>query len=370
MLQLPELYNNHLKNQLSYPHYIFLLMLIHLLQNIKTVRLEELARCLPYPILLRSRVKKLQRFLLLEQLHPKKLWFPILKSWVERELNFGEAIYIAIDRSQWRNINLLMVSLVYNRRAIPIYFELLPKKGSSKLQQQQQVLSASLELLKNYEVIVLGDREFCGVDLAKWLSQEKQVYLCLRLRKNEYAELASDIWFQLSDLGLQPGISVYYAGIKMTKTKGFAGLNLAAKWKRDYRGKSSKEPWFLLTNLESLSRATDAYSKRMGIEEMFRDFKRGGYSLEETQVNNERLLTIILLITLAYSWSTFSGEIVKQKGIAKYVTRPTEQKRAYKRHSNFSIGLNSITWLNSIAFFHELTQELLSRKSFLIPYRR
>lgn len=191
------------------------------------MRLEELARRLPCPIRLRSRTKKLQRFLSLKQFNPKQLWFPFIKSWVD----------------------------------------------------------------------------------------------------------------------------------KMTKTKGFSGLNLAAKWKRDDWGKSSKEAWFLLTNLESLSAATNAYSKRMGIEEMFRDFKSGGYSMEDTQVNNERLIAVILLLTLAYSWS---GEIVKQKGVAKSVTRPTEAKRVDKRHSDFSIGLNSITWLNSLAFFQELTQELLS----------
>lgn len=167
------------------------------------------------------------------------------------------------------------------------------------MEQQKKVLSPSLEVFKGSKIVVLGDREFCGVDLAKWLSEEKQVYLCLRLRKSEYAELDTDIWFPLMDLGLQPGTSVYYGGVKMTKTPGFAGLNLAAKWKRDYREKSSKEAGFLLTNLESLSAATDAYSQRMGIEEMFRDLKTGGDSLEDTQVNNERLIALILLITLA-----------------------------------------------------------------------
>ncbi|BAQ61879.1 mobile element protein [Geminocystis sp. NIES-3708] len=68
------------------------------------------------------------------------------------------------------------------------------------------------------------------MDLAKWLSVEKQVYLSLRLKKSEYVELETDIWFRLSELGLSPGFSVYYRGIKVTKTKGFSGINLAAKW--------------------------------------------------------------------------------------------------------------------------------------------
>ena len=56
---------------------------------------------------------------------------------------------VVIERSQWRIINLLMVSLVYERRAIPVYFILLPKKGNSNLLQQQQVLEPVLKLLKD-----------------------------------------------------------------------------------------------------------------------------------------------------------------------------------------------------------------------------
>lgn len=178
-----------------------------------------------------------------------------------------------------------MVSLVYSHRAIPVYFSLLPRKGNSNLEQQKQVLLPAIELLKEYKIVVLGDREFCSVELAKWLSQKHSVYLSLRLKKNEYVELEENIWFQLSDLGLTLGMSCYYQGVKITKTKGFGGFNLAVKWKRNYQSKSSKETWFILTNLDSLAAATSAYSKRMGIEEMFRDFKRGGYNLEITRVS-------------------------------------------------------------------------------------
>lgn len=344
--------------------------MINLLQNVKTVRLEELARRFPYPIQLRSRVKKLQRFLSLKQFNIKVLWFPIIKSWIQEEWKGAKIIYLVIDRSQWRAINLLMVSVVLDHRAIPIYFRLLPKKGNSNLAQQKQVLEPVLALLQDDKIVVLGDREFCGVDLGKWLSEEKKVYFSLRLRKNEYIELEEQIWFQLSDLGLAPGMSLYYQGIKVTKTKGFSGFNLAAKWRRKYRGKSSKEPWYILTNLDNLSAATWAYSKRMGIEEMFRDFKLGGYSLESTQVGNERLISLILLITLAYSYSIFLGQTIKDKGIAKYVTRPTEPQRVYKRHSNFSIGLNGGNWLDSIAFFRDVVQELIGFSSHKNDYYR
>ena len=359
MNQLPQLYDEYLKKKFSYPQYLLIVILINLLQNVRTVKLEELGRRFPYPIKLRSRIRKIQRLLSLPQFNVKTLWLPIFETWIEQRWNPGEVLYVVIDRSQWRTINLLMVSLVYRRRSMPIYFTLLNKKGNSNLSQQQKVLLPALELLKNYKVVVLGDREFCSVDLARWLSVEQQVYLSLRLKKNEYVELEPHIWFQLKELGLEPGMSLYYQDIKVTKTKGFGDLNLAAKRKRNYRDYSTTDPWYLLTNLPSLSAASDAYAKRMGIEEMFRDFKSGGYNLEATRVNNQRLIALILLISFAYTLATFAGENIKKKGVASYVTRPSSNQRAYPRHSSFSIGLHGICWVNAMSFLPELIQELL-----------
>lgn len=359
MIQLPELYSKHLQKQFSYPQYLILLILLNLLQNLKTVRLEELARRFPSPIKLKSRVVKLQRFLSLKQFNLKTLWLPIVKSWIEEDFQKGEVIEIAIDRSQWSGINLLMVSLVYNHRGIPLYFSLLPKKGNSNLAQQKEVLEPVFKLLKDFKIVVLGDREFCSVDLGKWLSEQEKVYFSLRLKKNEYVELEEYIWFQLRDLGLSPGTSLFYRGVKVTKTKGFGGFNLAAKYGRKYRQKCCKEPWYILTNLGSLSGATSAYSKRMGIEEMFRDFKLGGYNLEITQVTGDRLIALILLISLAYCLSTFNGKSIQRKRVANYVSRPTESGRTYCRHSNFSIGLHGQNWVDSMAFFQDVVQELL-----------
>ena len=368
MNQLPQLYDEHLKKQFSYPQYLLTVILINLLQDVRTVKLEELGRRFAYPIQLRSRIRKIQRLLSLPQFNVQTMWLPILSNWIEQRWSQGKVIYVVIDRSQWREINLLMVSLVYRRRSIPIYFTILEKRGNSNLRQQKQVLLPALEVLKNYKVVVLGDREFCSVDLAKWLSQEQQVYLSLRLRKSEYGELEPHMWFQLKDLGLEPGMSLYYQDIKVTKTKGFGGVNLAAKRKRNYQDYSTTDPWYLLTNLPSLSVATNAYAKRMGIEEMFRDFKTGGYNLEATRVNNKRLISLILLICFAYTLATFAGESIKRKGVAKYVTRPSSSQRTYPRHSSFSIGLHGNCWVNAMSFLPEMIQELLRFSRHKLPY--
>ena len=120
----------------------------------------------------------------------------------------------------------------------------------------------------------MGDREFCSVELAKWLHGQKRVYYALRLKKSNYIEVEKEMWMRLKELGLSPGMSLFYQGVKVTKTRGFIGSNIVAKWKRKYRGIETKEAWFIISNLTSIDEIIDAYKKRFCIEEMFRDFKK------------------------------------------------------------------------------------------------
>ena len=59
--------------------------------------------------------------------------------------------------------------LIWEKRAIPLYWCLLPKLGNSNLSEQTIALQQVLPLFKEYKVIVLGYREFCSVDLGSWL---------------------------------------------------------------------------------------------------------------------------------------------------------------------------------------------------------
>ncbi len=272
---LPEFYQKHLKSQLSTAEYLLLKILLNLLQSIKKVNLERLANALPLAIKFESRRKRIQRFLSLPNLTIEKIWFPIIKEWLEKYFTDGKVIYIAIDRTNWSCINLFMVSVIWDRRAFPIYFELLPKLGSSNISEQQNLLSKVIPLFEKYRVCVLGDREFCSIKLANYL-QKSGVYFCLRLKKNEFVEYEKDIWIELNDLGLTPGLSFFIKVVKVTKSQGFFSFNIACKWKRKIKGVAPKEGWFILTNFESLESAISAYKQRFDIEEMFRDFKNGG----------------------------------------------------------------------------------------------
>ncbi|MCM0588925.1 MAG: IS4 family transposase [Gloeotrichia echinulata DEX184] len=355
---LPAFYQNHLKSQLSLAEYLLLKILIHLLQSIKEVTLEKLANALPLAVKFESRRKRIQRFLSLPNLTIEKVWFPIIKEWLSTYFKDEKIIYIAIDRTNWSRINLFMVSIIWDKRAVPIYFTLLPKLGNSNIAEQQKILSQVIPIFKNYKICVLGDREFCSVKLAKYL-QGLDVYFCLRLKKNEFLQVEKDVFVELKNLGLVPGVSFFIKGVKVTKTRGFMSFNVAAKWKRKINGVAPKEGWFILTNFDDLESAISAYKQRFDIEEMFRDFKTGGYNLEETNVEGNRFISLVLLITLAYTSAMIQGQQIKHKGIQKYVARVKESGRSVRRHSSFYVGLYGQTWVNFTDICMELVTELM-----------
>ncbi len=125
-------------------------------------------------------------------------------------------------------------------------------------------MTALHRLFKNYQPVVLGDREFCSVKLADWL-RKKSVQFCLRLRKSEFVEIEKKVWTDLKNLGLKPGFSLFIQGVKVTKTYQIGGFNIACKWKRKFHGWSTEEGWFILTNLTGLEDAILTYKKRFNI---------------------------------------------------------------------------------------------------------
>jgi Transposase DDE domain len=362
---IPTFYQTHFKKQLTSAQFLVMTTLPIVMQSEKQVRLERLARVFPYPITTESRRRKLQRFLDLPNLTISLIWFPLITYWLSTYCRIGTRLSIAIDRSQWGCINLFMVSLIWERRAIPLYWSLLPKLGNSNFESQTTNLEQVLPLFSEYKVIVLGDREFCSVDLGNWL-KEKGVSFCLRLKKNLCIETEHLVWQRLDELGIVPGTSLYLQGKKVRKTLPTTGFELACKWKRNYGKYQVKEAWFILTDLGSLRAALNAYKQRMGIEEMFRDCKTGGYDLEGTSLKGKRLINMILLMTLAYSSAIFQGNELKKKQVQEYVSRRTEPKKKYRRRSTFGVGLDGEKWVNYLEQYSLEVEQLMK----LTPSKR
>lgn len=288
---------------------------------------------------------------------------------IREQLPTNKRVYVAIDRTTWRDINLLVASIVWKGRAIPLYWQRLEALGNSHHTTQITFLDTALPGLHEYKVVVLGDREFCSVELARWLGQQGH-YFCLRQKKSTYVLIEEQLWLKLSQMTLTPGTQSFYNDVTVTKSKGFGQMRIAGKWKRRYRGFSPDEPWFLLTNLERLDDAVSAYQKRFDIEEMFRDFKLGGYRLEGRRACDNRFMAIVLLVAITYLCASNQGQQLKQRALQKYIARPETPERKTRRHSVFHVGLAAYRWVPLEHSCRQYVQQLCQLNRGKIDYYR
>jgi hypothetical protein len=97
---------------------------------------------MPYPITFESRRRPIQRFLKLLALNIEKLWFPLIKYILRTQFNKQKDLIVAIDRTQWRDRNIFFICLIWQQRALPLYWQVLPKKGCSNIREQKKIIIA------------------------------------------------------------------------------------------------------------------------------------------------------------------------------------------------------------------------------------
>lgn len=365
------IYHESLQEYLSPDRVLMLEMLVRVIQIFKEVKIEKLAARLPLPIKYESRRRAVQRFLIDRALDVSLIWLPIIKIIIDKiqsqaknkartKKGSKQVLYLAIDRTQWGKNNIFVVAAILNKRAIPIYWIMLDKKGCSNLLEQQQLIRPALALLSNYQIVLLGDREFRGVHLAAWLTQLKVKYV-FRIKGDTCVDINFSNICLVNQLSNTPGVRYFYPGIKLTKYRGFGYSNLAIYWKRKYQGKQPKESWYLVTNLDSADAAITAYQHRMGIEMMFRDCKSGGYNLEESKANPARLINLILLIAIAYTLlggspaqqSTLDGIKYQSTSSSQYFGRSKKLRGNTSNASRFWLGRYADDWLMMLDLMSE-----------------
>ena len=220
---LPSFYHESLEKYLTPAQLLTLQMLVWLLQTQKQVRIERLAATLQLPILQSSRRRHIQRFLQIKALSILILWFPIVKQVISRQLKAGSQLVIALDRTQWKEYNVLMVSASIQKRAFPLFWTLLDKQGASNLAEQQQVLRPVIRLLKRYKLIVIGEREFHSIELAQWLHRQHLSFVLRQKGNTTFRE--NRLAFQsLDTIPVQPGINFFYPKLVARKRKVFLAL--------------------------------------------------------------------------------------------------------------------------------------------------
>jgi hypothetical protein len=139
-------------------------------------------------------------------------------------------------------------------------------------------------------------------------------------------------------------------------------------WRRKYKNKQLPNPWYLLTNIENKEEVIKIFASRGGREARFRDCKSGGYNLEGSQANQQRLTNLILLIAIAYTASCLGGLKIRNTGHQEYINRLKLEGKNRLRHSYFWTGLYGTTWVLSMDICWEWVEKLMRTAINKLPF--
>jgi hypothetical protein len=268
------------------------------------------------------KAQRVRRFLSTPKISPQRV-LPVFLSLLRPLLQALPDLILSMDRTTWkkrqRHVNILMVSVYFEGRAIPLFWIVWDQGGSSSYAQWTAVLSPVMTALQKQAwcatipIIVVADREFASPRLAQWLKQTYHIESVLRLKRSAYL-CDQDHSLQLAALleHFPQGTTRHYRGVTVTKASEFL-VNVTITWGTPY-----DEPLIVVATSEGTEQAIQTYEKRFGIEPMFKDQKSNGFDIEGTKVTApKRIETLLIVMALAHIFCTSEGARKERAGEAK-----------------------------------------------------
>lgn len=266
--------------------------------------LETLALGLPLRSKRSSLVRRLQRLLQNEQVHPTSCYEPIVRHllahWTGHEVN------LVMDRTdiadRW---SILTVGAAYRKRLLPLAWDILPFGGTGAEQQIALLarVQRGLSPLEQVRVHFYGDSEFRAVPLQQ-TAKDYGWHWQVGLKRDVLFHTGDGCWHPLSALALQPGERRYLKGVTLTRKHAFSPVNLIADW-----SPNQEHPRYWSLDQRADKQAWRRGRKRFWIEPTFRDWKSYGFDLEATHIDNPHRLDVLLLaISITTVWLIHIGD--------------------------------------------------------------
>jgi hypothetical protein len=292
-----------------------------------------------------STVRRLSRFLASPAVDARSWYRSIAKAWLLSQFKQVGEIRLIVDGTKIGfGHQLLMVSLAYRRRAVPIAWSWIRYvRGHSSGKQQVSLLKYVGSLIpQNAPVFLVGDSEFGSIAVLRQLEGWRW-FFALRQKGNTGLWIDEQIgWQRIEKFVQQTGQTTWCPNSYLTQTEIYPVATLI-HWQV-----GEKEPWCLATNLPDASLTLRYYRRRMWTEEMFADFKKHGFDLESTMLRNPpRLSRLTLAVVFLYVWLLSVGSRTIRAGLRHFVDRKDRRDL-----SIFQIGLRFIDrrLLNSLPF--------------------
>jgi len=264
-----------------------------------------------------STVRRLSRFLANPAIDVRRWYKPIAKAWLQSQFERVGEIRLIVDGTKVGfGHQLLMISLAYRNRAVPIAWGWVKQvRGHSRAKQQVSLLGYVGTLLPpEAPVFLVGDSEFGSILVLRQLDQWRWFYV-LRQKSNTglwFNEQAG--WQELGGFVHQVGQSAWFQNAYLTQQEIYR-VSVLIYWQI-----GEKEAWCLATNLPDQVLTVRYYRRRMWIEEMFGDFKKHGFDLESTMLRHvPRLSRLTLAVAFLYVWLLSVGSRTIRAGLRHMV---------------------------------------------------
>jgi len=301
----------------------------------RSVHLSRIAEKIPGSAKTVSKTQRVRRFLNNSAIRVREWYEPVARELLQQVVDQGLEVCLLTDGTKVGfGHQLLMVSLAYRRRALPIAWTWVKgARGHSSATKQRALLAYIHGLLPaGATVTIAGDSEFGAVAVLEQLDQWQWGYV-MRQKGDTGVKLAHQhVWLRFDSLVQRGASPRWLRDAQLTRKHGYT-VHLIAWWKA-----GEKEPWLLATNLPTLRDALRTYKRRMWIEEMFGDFKKHGFDLESSHLRYFlRLSRLTLIVAFLYVWLVAFGSQVIKRGQRHLVDRADRRDL-----SIFRIGLSML----------------------------
>ena len=318
----------------------------------QSAHLADLARALPLPTTQDAKEQRIRRLLDNPRITRATHYQPIARTAVAGVAQ--QRVDLVLDRVVLHaRHNLLVASVGFRRRSVPLAWQALDHDGSSDLTAQQAVLMEALaELPPTANVTVYADSEFRSTALFDWLrAQDHDVLLGIRGRTYVYATADAVSGQTLAErVGTRTDV-LYLNQVYVTEER-YGPVNVYAWWSKDDAGKPLLRA--VMTNLPATPHTKRRGRKRMWIETGFRDWQSGGFHLDQTGIQDRRRLAQLLIpLLIAYVWLVSLGRWVVKRGYRRLIDHGAP--RAW-RYSLFQLGVG---WLEHVYSYHRLPPVIL-----------
>ncbi len=265
--------------------------------HLRTVNTSEIAAGLPRKAeRMDMRYQWLLRLLDNPHIHQQAIMAAYGTEILNKLSSTEKQIVLILDQTHINKaFEMLMVSVRFNNRALPLGWVIKETQGLIGFEEQKQLLdSITAWIPEACKIVLMGDRAYGTPDLIQWCQKQDWDYR-LRLKGNIKTYQRLD---PVAASALSPG---NYGNVPVTNKGIHTNLGIIHE-------EGHEEAWIIAMSTQASEYRTLDYEMRWGIEAMFSDFKTRGFSLESSQMKKaDHLDRLVLMLSIALYWAVSTG---------------------------------------------------------------